>query len=150
MAPLSKTGALETYRAWNACLLAGDLKGAARFIDADNWREKCLGLTDWLTDFETALTHYEKNMVRPWTGLEMHEEEVVEGPDAVTIRFRVEATHVGEFLGIPATGRKVSFQAIRIVHVNDGRVTGQWAQLDLWGIHQQLTTPEETSGSVDR
>ncbi|MDH6143598.1 putative ester cyclase [Kitasatospora sp. GP30] len=38
-----------------------------------------------------------------------------------------------------ATSKRVSFQAIRIVNVRDGKVTGQWAQLDLWGIQQQLT-----------
>ncbi|MGW2255001.1 ester cyclase [Kitasatospora sp. NPDC001660] len=130
---------LEIYREWNDCLLSGDIEGATRLIDAANWREKCLGLTGWLTDFTEALGHYEKNMVKPWADLRMHEEEVVEGADAVTIRFRVEATHVGQFLEWPATGRKVSFQAIRIVNVKGGRVTGQWAQLDLWGIHQQLT-----------
>jgi predicted ester cyclase len=130
---------LEIYQAWNSCLLKGDLEGATRLIDAENWREKCLGLTDWLTDFQTALGHYEKNMVRPWKDLEMFEEEVVEGKDAVTIRFRVEATHVGDFLHWPATGRRVSFQAIRIVRISGGKVTGQWAQLDLYGIQQQLT-----------
>ncbi|GAA2752336.1 ester cyclase [Kitasatospora cinereorecta] len=132
---------LEIYRAWNGCLLAGDIEGATRLIDAGRWREKCLGLTGWLTDFQVALGHYEKNMVKPWADLEMYEEEVVEGKDAVTIRFRVEATHVGQFLDWPATGRRVSFQAIRIVHISGGKVTGQWAQLDLWGVQQQLTAP---------
>lgn len=130
---------LELYRAWNDRLLAGDIKGAAELIDAEHWLEKCLGLTEWLTDFEVAVGHYVKNMVTPWADLSMTEEEVVEGADAVTVRFRVEATHVGEFLGLPATGRRVAFQVIRIVRVAGGRVTGQWAQLDLWGIHQQLT-----------
>ncbi|MGW3044302.1 ester cyclase [Kitasatospora sp. NPDC001159] len=130
---------LEVYRAWNGCLLAGDIEGATRLIDPERWTEKCLGLTGWLTDFQVALTHYARNMVEPWEGLEMSEEEVVEGRDAVTIRFRVEATHVGEFMGVPATGRRVSFDTIRIVHVRDGKVTGQWAQLDLWGLHKQLT-----------
>ncbi|MFJ9821491.1 ester cyclase [Streptomyces sp. NPDC101151] len=130
---------LEVYRAWNTCLLAGDIEGAARLIDSDRWEEKCLGLTDWLTDFQVAVTHYVKNMVEPWDDLEMHEEDVVEGRDAVTIRFRVDATHVGEFLDMPATGRRISFQAIRIVKIREGKVTGQWAQLDLWGIHGQLT-----------
>ncbi|MEV7775701.1 nuclear transport factor 2 family protein [Kitasatospora sp. NPDC086791] len=136
---------LEIYRAWNDCLLAGDVAGATRLIDADRWTEKCLGLTGWLTDFQVALTHYARNMVEPWEDLEMSEEEVVEGRDAVTIRFRVEATHIGEFMGVPATGRRVSFDAIRIVHVRDGKVTGQWAQLDLWGLHRQLTDGRPTA-----
>jgi hypothetical protein len=28
-------------------------------------------------------------------------------------------------------------------YVKDGRVIGQWAQPDLWGIYRQLTRPEE-------
>ncbi len=120
---------LDIYREWNRCLLEGDLEGATGLVDLDAWREKCLGLTGWLTDFQVSVAHYVKNIVTPWDDLKMYEEEVVEGQDAVTIRFRVEATHVGEFLGTPATGRRISFDAIRIVKVKDGRVTGQWAQL---------------------
>lgn len=132
---------LQIYREWNDCLLAGDMAGAAALIDAEHWREECLGLTGVLTDFDDALGHYRKNMVEPWADMKMVDEEVVEGQDAVTVRFRIEATHVGEFVGIPATGRRISFYAIRIVRIRDGRVTGQWAQLDLWGAHRQLTAP---------
>jgi len=133
---------LEVYRKWNSCLLSGDLEGATELVDVDAWKENCLGLTGgWLTDFQVSVAHYVKNIVTPWDDLEMYEEEIVEGQDAVTVRFRVEATHAGEFLGIPATGRRIAFDAIRIVKVKDGLVTGQWAQLDLWGIHQQLTAP---------
>lgn len=31
--------------------------------------------------------------------------------------------------------------AIRIVRIRDGKVAGQWAQLDLWGAYRQLTVP---------
>jgi hypothetical protein len=75
---------------------------------------------------EQALGHDEKNMVRPWKDLEMFEEEVVEVTDAVTIRFRVETTYVGDFLHWLATGRRVSFHAVRIVTISDGKDTGQW------------------------
>jgi hypothetical protein len=30
---------------------------------------------------------------------------------------------------------------VAMVHVNEGRVVGQWIQFDLWGIYQQLTSP---------
>ncbi|MCQ4043314.1 ester cyclase [Streptantibioticus rubrisoli] len=96
-------------------------------------------LTGWLTDFQVSVGHYAKNIVEPWKDLEMHEDVVVEGADAVTIRFRVEATHIGEFLGVEPTGRRISFDAIRIVKARDGKVTRGWAQLDLRGAHRQLT-----------
>ncbi|MEU7164119.1 ester cyclase [Streptomyces morookaense] len=141
---------LDVYREWNACLLAGDFQGAARYIDRDRWLEKCLGLTDWLTDFDGAVTHYVTNMVRPWDRMEMREEDVIEGQDAVTVRFCVEATHIGPFLGVQATGRRIAFDAIRIVKISNGLVTGQWAQLDLWGIHSRLTAPRTPEAERSR
>jgi predicted ester cyclase len=77
-------------------------------------------------------------MVAPWADRQTTVEEIVEGQDAVVIRSRIEATHIGEFLGIPATGLRIAWDSVTIVKVKDGRVVGQWAQPDLWGIHQQL------------
>lgn len=65
-------------------------------------------------------------------------EDIVEGKDAVVVRQRIEATHVGEFLGVPATGRRVSWIAITMVKVKDGRVIENYTLLDLWGIYRQL------------
>ena len=65
----------------------------------------------------------------------------VEATDTVVNRSRIEATHVGEFLGIAATGRRVAWDSLALVWVKDGRVVGQWAQPDLWRIYQQLTAP---------
>ncbi len=66
-------------------------------------------------------------------------EEVVEGETSVVIRSHVEATHVGEFLGILATGRRIAWDAVAIVHTSNGRVVGMWSQPDLYGIYRQLT-----------
>jgi steroid delta-isomerase-like uncharacterized protein len=45
---------------------------------------------------------------------------VAEG-DAVAWRIRATGTHTGEFNGIPATGRRVSFDSLNIGHFRDGR-----------------------------
>lgn len=55
------------------------------------------------------------------------------------IRSRAEATHVADFLGIPATGRRVSWETVTIVKIKDGRIVENRSQPDLWGIYQQLT-----------
>jgi len=65
---------------------------------------------------------------------------VIADDNAVVTRLHTEATHTGEFLGISPSGRRISWDAINIVQVKDGRVVGQWAQPDLWGIYKQLTT----------
>jgi predicted ester cyclase len=86
-----------------------------------------------------ARANYVKNLVVPWADVKASEEEVIDGGEAVVIRSRTEATHVGEFLGVAATGRRISWDSIAIVWVKDGRVVGQWAEPDLWGIYRRLT-----------
>ena len=71
----------------------------------------------------------------------MRVEAVVEGQDAVVVRQRAKATHVADFLGIPATGRRVSWEVVIMVKVKDGRVVENCTMLDLWGIYRQLTAP---------
>ena len=45
---------------------------------------------------------------------------------------------MGEFLGIAPTGKRVAWDNVAIVKVKGGKVVGQWAQPDLWGIYRQL------------
>src|SRR5262249_27628575 len=103
---------LETYRAWQQAMATGDTARLGEVVDLAGYTEICLGLTDWTTGFEVAFANYARNMLAPWADLRMREEEVVEGADAVTVRLRNEGTHVGEFLGVPATGRRVAWDAV--------------------------------------
>ena len=57
--------------------------------------------------------------------------------DTVVVRLTWEGTHLGEFMGTPATGKKVSVETIGIDRVVDGKVVEGWGQLDMLGL---LTT----------
>jgi predicted ester cyclase len=46
--------------------------------------------------------------------------------------------HGGEFAGVPATGRPIYLQGINMFQVKDGRVVAQWAELDIFGVLQQI------------
>jgi predicted ester cyclase len=116
-----------------------DFEHMGDVVDLERYTEICLGLTGWTTGYDIALKNYVKNMVEPWSDMRTSEEEVIEGERAVAIRQRTEATHTGTFLGIAPTGRRISWDATNIVYVEGGRVVGQWAQPDLWGIYRQLT-----------
>lgn len=137
----TSTTPLAVYTEFQRRLATQDFGHIDEVVDLEGYTENCLGLTGWTTGFQVALQNWVKNMVQPWSDVQMTEQEVVEGQDAVVVRSRVDATHSGEFLGIPATGRRITWDVISIVHVKDGRVAGQWIQFDLWGIHQQLTAP---------
>jgi len=58
--------------------------------------------------------------------------------DRVVLRTTNRATHSGDFLGIAATGRRVSFGQIAIYRMADGRIAEIWEEADLWGLMQQL------------
>ncbi len=132
---------LEIYNEWQSRQRARDVEHLGEVVDLEGFRDICIGLSDWTTGYEPALQNLTRNVLIPLADLHMTIEDVVEGEDAVVVRQRIEATHVGEFLGVPATGRRVSWDAVTMVKVKDGRVLENYTLLDLWGINQQLTAP---------
>ena len=78
------------------------------------------------------------------------EDMIAEG-DKVVMRSTWSGTHQGEFMGIPATGRRVRVSAIDISRVADGRIVEHWEQSDALGLMQQLGVippPEQASARV--
>ena len=65
-------------------------------------------------------------------------EETVSEGDTVAARFTMRGTHDGEFFGIPATGNKISVQAMNFYYLAHGRIVGERAQPDLLGVMQQI------------
>ena len=62
--------------------------------------------------------------------------QVAEG-DKVTTHKKFYATHSGDFMGIPATGKKVEMEIIDIIRLKEGKFREHWNVLD-WqnAIHQ--------------
>ena len=58
--------------------------------------------------------------------------------DCVIKRFTVHGTQTGEFNGIPATGRPITFQGIDIHRLENGRIKEIWWGYDNLGVLQQL------------
>jgi predicted ester cyclase len=55
-----------------------------------------------------------------------------------TLLARFTGTHKGDFMGIPATGKQVSFSVIHVDRVVDGRVLEHRGEFDTAGLLQQL------------
>jgi ketosteroid isomerase-like protein len=128
----------EVVAEWKRRLRAGDWDHMGEVVDLEGYTEICLGLTGWTTGYEVATANFLKNMVQPWSDQTMTEVDTIESGDTVVSRFHVEATHTGEFLGVAPTGRHIESDSVNIVKVRDGKVVGQRAQPDLWGIHRQI------------
>jgi hypothetical protein len=66
---------------------------------------------------------------------------IAEG-DKVAVRWTWSGTHTGEFMGIPATGRRITLTGVSIHRFADDKFVESWASYDGLGMMQQLTTPE--------
>jgi predicted ester cyclase len=130
---------LQIYSAYQQRLQTQDYAHLGEVVDLQGYTENCLGLTGWTTGFEVALGNYARNILSAFSDFEYATTDTIEGSHGVAIRTRAEATHSGPFLGVPATGRRVAWDIVTLVHTKDGRIVGQWIQPDLWGIYQQLT-----------
>jgi predicted ester cyclase len=65
-------------------------------------------------------------------------DDIVAESDKVVIRMTWSGTHKGEFMGIPATGKRVSFGVIDIMRIAGGKLVEHWGQTDTMGMMQQL------------
>ena len=65
------------------------------------------------------------------------DDEIAEG-DRVAIRVTARGTHQGEWFGIPATGKTVSWTELHIGRLAGGKLVEHWANSDQVGLLQQL------------
>lgn len=65
------------------------------------------------------------------------EDEIAEG-DRVVTRGQMQGTHQGDFLGIPATGKRIDIAYIDIWRLENGKAVENWVQMDMLGMMQQL------------
>jgi steroid delta-isomerase-like uncharacterized protein len=74
---------------------------------------------------------------------------IVEG-DKVVTRKTFTGTHRGDWMGVPASGHKVSFGGIDIVRITDGKVVEHWGEFDMLTLLQQIgTQPAPTPTGVE-
>jgi predicted ester cyclase len=77
-------------------------------------------------------------------------DQLAEG-DRVAVRYRGEGTHSAEFLGIPATGRRIDYTGMILVRVEGERIDEFWAHPDQLGVLKQLgarvSTGDHSPGS---
>jgi steroid delta-isomerase-like uncharacterized protein len=64
-------------------------------------------------------------------------DQIAEG-DMVATRKTFRGTHLGDFMGIPATGKPVIVDSIDILRIANGQLAEHWTVLDMLGLMQQL------------
>ena len=113
-----------------------DAEAARQFFTADvAWHGGALGTVTGLDNIVPVLAGF----VGALTDIQSEVQDVIASGDLVALRLVVTATHTGNLLGMPATGRPVRWDAVDIYRVTDeGKISEQWAFEDLAAIIGQL------------
>jgi steroid delta-isomerase-like uncharacterized protein len=85
-----------------------------------------------------AWTQFLAGFVEGFPDLHLTVEDTVGDGDLVAQRIHFQGTHTGEFQGLPATGKQVSFDGLELNRLVDGKVAEHWVQLDALGLLQQI------------
>lgn len=75
------------------------------------------------------------------------EDQIAEGNKVVT-RGVWKGTHKGAFMGVEATGKRVSLPYIDIWTIKDGQGHENWVQLDMMGLMQQMGAVPAPEGAT--
>lgn len=78
------------------------------------------------------------SMLVSFPDLEVTIDDMASEGDKVWARSTWQGTHKGEFLGVAATGRSVSFSVIDIIRFSDGKAVEHWGVGDTFTLMTQI------------
>lgn len=81
---------------------------------------------------------YSKVMELAFPDLDRRVEDLVAEGDKVVARWSARGTHLGDFNGLPPTGKVATSSGITIFRIAGGRIVEEWAESDMLGLLQQV------------
>jgi predicted ester cyclase len=129
---------LDVYRRYRELLGTGAYHRLKETAD-EQWVENCVGLTGWTIGLDIAASNFAAGIAQAFSNLEATELDVVEKGDFLVIRGRNTAVHTGPFLGIDATGKRVTWEFVDMYRVgSDGRINWHFFVTDWNYVRLQL------------
>jgi steroid delta-isomerase-like uncharacterized protein len=77
-------------------------------------------------------------LLKAFPDLHLTVEDMIAEGDKVVVRNTVTGTHRGEYMGLPPTGKSVTYNEIFIFRFVDGRVAETWGVVDVLSQMKQL------------
>jgi steroid delta-isomerase-like uncharacterized protein len=68
-------------------------------------------------------------------------DEILQDGDKIVARVTFSGTHEGEFMGMPASGNQVAWNAIDILQFRDDKVVAHWGVMDMASAMAQMGAP---------
>lgn len=112
-----------------------DFAGVAATL-APDFRSHVCGMPETL-DVE-AMQGFAQSFFAALADVEHRVEGLVADDTQVAARLTVHGRHVGDLMGVPATGRQVALPALNMYRMDAGLIAEQWVQFDSMGLLAQL------------
>ena len=71
-------------------------------------------------------------------------EDLIAEEDKVVARWRSRATHRGDYMGIPPSGKEVQFTGISFYLIEEGKIAESWTEEDQFGLMRQIGAIRES------
>jgi predicted ester cyclase len=129
---------IESFKKVNDMFNSGKLDGLGEYI-ADSYVEHEMhpgqkpglaGLKESMTEFHAAFPDMKFNLVN-----------VVADSNMIYALFNITGTNSGPFMGMPATGKHIDFQAVDIVRLENGKCVEHWGFGDHRKMMEQMGMP---------
>jgi steroid delta-isomerase-like uncharacterized protein len=91
-----------------------------------------------ISGFRTSIQQF----LQAFPDIQVSIQQIIAEGEIVATRGFFQGTHQGNFMGVPATGRKVRVDYMDFWKLSDGKCTENWVQMDLHGIMQQIGSLE--------
>jgi len=75
---------------------------------------------------------------RAFPDIQYRIDDTIVAGDRIVLRWQARGTHRGEYLGIPATGRPVSYTGITVYELQGERIARVWVAADLLSLLRRL------------
>jgi steroid delta-isomerase-like uncharacterized protein len=125
-----------TLRSAYARINAGDIDGFGELL-ADDFVEH--DEVPGLPPTKEGVLAYFGSLLTAFPDMRMDVEDLIASENKAVARVKAMATHQGEFMGVPPTGKAVEIQLIDIMRFDDaGLVCEHWGVADMLSLMQQL------------
>jgi steroid delta-isomerase-like uncharacterized protein len=122
---------------YNALWQPGGMEHADEVIHPDFIRHGSSGTLRGLAAFTRYVSHYRE----AFPDLAFAVDDWFATRDRIMVRYSFTGTHVRPFMGVAASGRKVSADGVAIYRVAGRKLVEVWDYLDLFGLTRQMGAP---------
>ena len=132
---MSKEENIKAQQGFGEAVNSGKLQDIKKYV-ADNVMDHdpapdqgpgAQGLINFFTKFRAA-----------FPDLKIEPETMVADEDKIALAYTATGTHQGDFMGIPASGKKIKIRGLQIGRFEQGVLVERWGMSDQYGILEQL------------